>query len=99
MNKQQLIDGIKALDPEFANYVDLENYSEEDLYICYERKLNAPPLAKKKMSGGWYRDFKPASPSISSTRQSSLEEEVEYTPRQAEQAPVSLSGFDALRKE
>lgn len=101
--KEELIAGILRMDPSYIEMdIDLNKYTIEQLKIHYERKLNAPTLAKRKASGGWYNNFTP------STRKTNVQETEEtdsqgyYIPkaqRKPKQESVALTGFDALKKE
>jgi len=87
MNKQELMDAIYELDPSYVKMnIDLSQYTEEQLQICYDRKKHAP-ISKK---GGWYSRFRPQ---YNKEKQEQKDENPKLSSR------IVLSGFDALDKE
>lgn len=100
MTKDELVHAIYTMDPSYRKLkIDLYQYSEAQLQLAYDRKKNKP-VAR---TGGWYSNYTPA---VSRPRPARTDgfEEVEYTEttttrRVVEKKSVSLTGFDALRKE
>ena len=90
MTKQELIDGIYEMDPSYVDMkIDLNNYSIEALQLCYDRKKFAPESVKERMRN-YGRDR--SSVPVTTRRTEVIESE-------PEQKNVSLTGFDALKKE
>ena len=97
MTRQQLIDGIYELDPSYVEMdINLEKYTDEQLQICYDRKMFAPQAVKDRMKSYGNSSYVPK-------RTNTFEESdipVQRTPsvRKEESQDVALTGFDALKK-
>ncbi len=102
MTKPELIKALRDLDQSYVRLnIDLEKYDVDQLRFHYQRKLDAPPLAKAKMQGGWYSNYTPA-PHPAKRAVKDYEEEEVYVPvvrKVVESESVSLTGFDALQKK
>lgn len=94
MNRQQLIDGISDLDPSFAQFVNWDNHTDEALQICYDRKNDAPQAVKDRM-----KKYGNNTPYQEPARSYDSDVPVSRRVEQPRQESVSLTGFDALKKE
>jgi hypothetical protein len=98
MTKQELMDEIYRLDPSYVDLkIDLSQYTEEELQICYDRKKNAPMQSKRR--GGWYSNYTPKQSSRPRVRISEDEDYYTVPVTKEKEKVVSLTGFDALDKE
>ena len=92
MTRQQLIDGIMDLDPSFAQFVSWDKYDDDQLQMCYDRKRFAPASVRERMKNYGRNTFDTA------RRPATSESDIPVT-REPKQESVTLTGFDALKKE
>jgi len=99
MTKQELMDAIYELDPSYRKLkIDLNQYTEEELQICYDRKKNAP-ISRRQSNGGWYSNYQPKARPVRTKDDGENDYEVPYTKVEEKDKGVALSGFEALKKE
>ena len=95
MTRQQLMDGIRELDPSYVELdINLDKFTDEQLQICYDRKMFAPQAVKDRMKG----KYSSYTPSRSNAFESDIPVQRIPSVRKEESQDVALTGFDALKK-